>query len=88
MNNRNIVLIGGGNQAQYSIDIIERAGVYDIVGIIDSRREIGSDVFGYKVIGRQEQIQLLMKEYDISGGLITIGDNWGRCNVSEEIRRS
>ena len=49
---KNIVLIGGGNQAHYTIDIIEKEGKYNIVGIIDSLHDIGSDRFGYKVIGR------------------------------------
>ena len=33
---KNIVIIGGGNQAHYTIDIIEKEGYYNIVGIIDS----------------------------------------------------
>ena len=72
---KNIVLIGGGNQAHYTIDIIEKEGKYNIVGIIDSLHDIGSDRFGYKVIGRQENLSELVKEYEIYGGVISIGDN-------------
>ena len=82
---KNIVLIGGGNQAHYTIDIIEKEGKYNIVGIIDSLHDIGSDRFGYKVIGRQENLSELVKEYKIYGGVISIGDNWGRSNVSLQI---
>jgi len=82
---KNIVLIGGGNQAHYTIDIIEKEGKYNIVGIIDSLHDIGSNKFGYKVIGRQENLSELIKEYKIYGGVISIGDNWGRCNVSLQI---
>jgi saccharopine dehydrogenase-like NADP-dependent oxidoreductase len=39
---KNLVLIGGGNQAHYTIDIIEKEGKYNIVGIIDSIHDIGS----------------------------------------------
>ena len=53
---KNLVLIGGGNQAHYTIDIVEKEGKYNIVGIIDSVHDIGSEVFGYKVIGRQDDI--------------------------------
>jgi len=82
---KNIVIIGGGNQAHYVIDIIEKASQYNIVGIIDSVHEIGSDRFGYKILGRQENIVELMEQYQIYGGIIAIGDNWARCNVSLQI---
>ena len=77
----NIVLIGGGNQAHYTIDIIEKEDKYNIVGIIDSIHDIGSDRFGYKIIGRQENLPELIKEYKIYGGVISIGDNWIRNNI-------
>jgi len=81
----NIVLIGGGNQAHYTIDIIEKENKYNIVGIIDSIHEIGSDRFGYKVLGRQENISEIIEQYQIYGGLISIGDNWGRYKISNQI---
>ena len=81
----NIVIIGGGNQAHYTIDIIEKEGQYNIVGIIDSICEIGSERFGYKILGRQENIVEIINQYQIQGGLITIGDNWVRHIVSKQI---
>ena len=83
---KNIVLIGGGNQVQYSIDIIEKQNLYNIVGIIDSKQEIGNDVYGYKIIGRQENLLELIKSYNIEGGLITIGDNYSRYYVHNIIK--
>ena len=82
---KNIVIIGGGNQAHYTIDIIEKENKYNIIGIIDSIHEIGSDRFGYEILGRQENIVEIIKKYQIQGGLITIGDNWGRYIVSNQI---
>ena len=82
---KNLVLIGGGNQAHYTIDIIEREGKYNIVGIIDSVHEIGSERFGYKIIGRQENLIKLIKEYSIEVGIISIGDNWSRYYVYNKI---
>ena len=82
---KNIVLIGGGNQAHYTIDIVEKEGKYNIIGIIDSVHNIGSDRFGYKIIGRQEDIKELIETYNIEGGVISIGDNWGRYYVSQQI---
>lgn len=82
---KNIVLIGGGNQAHYTIDIIEKEGKYNIVGIIDSIQEIGSDRFGYKILGRQENLKELISIYNIEGGIISIGDNWSRYYVYNQI---
>ena len=82
---KNIVLIGGGNQAHYTIDIVEKEGKYNIVGIIDSIHEVGSDRFGYKILGRQENISQLIEEYNIEGGVISIGDNWSRYYVYNQI---
>jgi sugar O-acyltransferase (sialic acid O-acetyltransferase NeuD family) len=82
---RRIVLIGAGNQLHYAIDIIEREQKYAIIGIIDSIAKIGSIFYGYPIIGRQENIADLIDEYDISGGIITIGDNWVRYRIHTQI---
>jgi len=83
---KNIVLIGGGDQAHYTIDIIHKEGKYKIVGIIDAQPKIGSTKFGYKIIGRQENIKELITKFDIHGGVISIGDNWTRHYVASEIK--
>jgi sugar O-acyltransferase (sialic acid O-acetyltransferase NeuD family) len=83
----NIVLIGGGTQVSYSIDIIEKQNLHTIVGIIDSNKEIGDKLYGYSIIGRQSDIVELVYEYTIEGCVITIGDNWSRKIVYEEISK-
>lgn len=82
---KKLVLFGGGNQAHYTIDIIEKENKYKIVGIIDSVHEIGSKRFGYTIIGRQENLIELIEEYRIEVGLISIGDNWSRYHVYNKI---
>lgn len=82
---KNIVLFGGGNQAHYTIDIVEKENKYKIVGIIDSIQEVGSERFGYKIIGRVEDLLQLVADYNIHGGLIAIGDNWSRYMVHQQV---
>jgi sugar O-acyltransferase (sialic acid O-acetyltransferase NeuD family) len=82
----NIVLFGGGNQAHYTIDIIEKENKYNIVGIIDSIHDVGSERFGYKILGRQENLKEIINEYNIYGGVISIGDNWNRYYVYQQIK--
>lgn len=80
-----IILIGGGTQLSYSIDIIEKQNLHSIIGILDSDKEIGAKLFGYKVIGRQEDIVNLISIYEIEGCLITIGDNWSRKKIYHQV---
>lgn len=82
---KNLVLIGGGNHAHYTIDIIEKEGKYNIIGIIDSVHPVDSERFGYKIIGRQENLIELIEEYNIEVGIISIGDNWSRYHVYDKI---
>ena len=82
---KKVILIGGGNHLQYSIDIIEKENLYNIVGILDSIKEIGEELFGYKVIGRQEEIERIIEEYKIEGGIITVGDNYIRKIIFDSI---
>ena len=82
---KNIVLFGAGNQAHYTIDIIEKEKNYNIVGIIDSIHEIGTLRFGYQILGRVEDLISIKNEYDIFGGIISIGDNWSRYSVYLQI---
>jgi sugar O-acyltransferase (sialic acid O-acetyltransferase NeuD family) len=86
-NKPNIVLFGGGNQVKYSIDIIEKENKYNIVGIIDSIKPIGEKIFGYEVIGRQEDIASLMYEYSFGAGIITVGDNFSRKIIHDNITK-
>jgi sugar O-acyltransferase (sialic acid O-acetyltransferase NeuD family) len=81
----NIVLFGGGIQASICIDIVLKENKYHIVGIIDSKKEIGAEIYGFPIIGRQEEIQELIDKYNIQGGLITIGDNWSRKIIYDSI---
>ena len=46
-----IVIIGGGGHAKMCIDLIRQNNEYNIIGIIDEKLDIGSDVLGIKVIG-------------------------------------
>lgn len=71
MKNKKIILVGGGGHCEAVIDVIELSGDYEIIGIIDVKEKVGSEVLGYKVIGTDEDIKDLKKEVDYA--FITIG---------------
>lgn len=75
---KNIVLLGGGTHVSYCIDIIEKENKYCIIGITDPFMDVGTEIMGYKIIGKQENLDELIDKYNIQAGIITIGDNWTR----------
>jgi sugar O-acyltransferase (sialic acid O-acetyltransferase NeuD family) len=66
-----ILLIGGGGHCKSVIDVIERENRYVIAGIIDKEELIGKDIFGYRVIGSDDDLHNLYKEYKYA--IVTVG---------------
>ena len=68
---KKIILIGGGGHCKSVIDVIEQEGKFEIKGIVDKPKLLGSKVLGYSVIGCDLDLQHLAKKYKYA--LITIG---------------
>lgn len=68
---KEILLIGGGGHCRSVIDVIEQEGKYIIVGIIDKKELLGTEVLGYKVIGYDDDLEKLFMKY--KNAIITIG---------------
>jgi len=58
-----LILIGGGGHCRSCIDVIESEGKFKIVGIIDIKEKIGENVLGYNIIGCDEDLPYLLKNY-------------------------
>jgi sugar O-acyltransferase (sialic acid O-acetyltransferase NeuD family) len=82
---RKIFLFGAGLHGQTCIDVIEKQAKYEIAGLIDSEKKIGSLVDGYKVLGRMQDLPNLISKHKVKTGFIGIGDNWVRKRVYEDI---
>jgi sugar O-acyltransferase (sialic acid O-acetyltransferase NeuD family) len=85
MKKKPIFIVGASGHAKVIIDIIEKEGVYEIVGLIDSFKNKGEEVLGYKVVGKEEDLPELIKKYEQASVLIAIGDNWVRHLVMEKL---
>jgi sugar O-acyltransferase (sialic acid O-acetyltransferase NeuD family) len=68
---KEIILIGGGGHCKSVIDVIEQEGRFEIVGIVDKPKLLGSNVLGYSVIGSDLDLDSLAKRYQYA--LITVG---------------
>ena len=56
-----IVLVGGGGHCHSMIDVIEQENRYQIIGLVDTKENIGKDVLDYKVIGCDDDLETIFK---------------------------
>ena len=66
-----IVLLGGGGHCHSVIDVIEQEDKYQIIGIIDKKELIGSDILGYKIIACDDDLEEIFKT--CKNAIITVG---------------
>jgi len=69
MNQKNLILIGGGGHCKSVIDVAESAG-YNILGILDMPEEVGKLVLDYMVIGTDDDIPQYADKAEF---IITVG---------------
>ena len=84
--NKNVVVIGSSGYAKVVIDLIEKEGKYNIIGMLDTTKSIGDYVFGYEVLGEEKHLQNSIEKYKLIGCVIAIGDNWIRSIVRNKIK--
>ncbi|MCB2291689.1 acetyltransferase [Clostridium sp. CS001] len=84
----NIIVVGSSGHAKVIIDSIEKENKYEIIGLLDRFKKVGSSAFGYKILGKEEDLETLIKMYKIQGGIIAIGDNFIRYTVYNKISQA
>jgi sugar O-acyltransferase (sialic acid O-acetyltransferase NeuD family) len=78
-----IVIFGSGGHSKVIIDIVEKEGEYNIIGLIDESKIIGAEILGYKILGGME---VLLNDFKhIQKGLVAMGDNWRRSQKVKDI---
>ena len=84
MENKNLILVGGGGHCKSVIDVAESAG-YTIKGILDLPEKVGEKILGYSIIGTDEDISDFVHEVLF---LVTVGqikDASLRINLHQKI---
>ena len=66
-----IVLIGGGGHCHSVIDVIEQTNKYEIIGIVDTKENIGKKVLDYEIIACDDDLETIFKT--CKKAVITIG---------------
>ncbi len=67
----NLILIGGGGHCKACIDVIERAGTFQIAGIVDVPEKLHQKILGYEIIATDDDLPQLAEEYE--NFLISLG---------------
>ena len=84
---KNILIYGASGHAKMIVDIIQKTNNYIMTGFVDSYKPINEVVYGHKIIGNLEQIPKLIKELNIEGIVIGIGENITRMEKYHEIKK-
>lgn len=72
MPEKQILLIGGGGHCRSCIDVIENSDGFKIAGIVEQPgKEKTKRILGYPVIGSDDDLEVLSKQYDYA--VVTIG---------------
>ena len=85
MSKQPVLLIGASDHAKVIVDILEKEGNNNIIGYIDSYKNIGSENAGYKILGKEEDIERIIKEFRDCKLFIAIGDNWIRKQMKDKL---
>lgn len=84
---KNILIIGASGHTSMIVDILNKTKTYNIVGLLDSYKKIGTKIYGHSIIGRVEDIDALSIKHQIYGVIIGVGDNFTRKNLKEKIEQ-
>jgi sugar O-acyltransferase (sialic acid O-acetyltransferase NeuD family) len=85
MRKPDIFIFGASDHARVVIDIVEREGKYNIVGLFDSFKKRGLVVGGYEVLGNEQDLVEYAAKTDLVRGIVGIGDNAIRRRIAETI---
>ena len=69
MEQKNLILVGGGGHCKSVIEVAESVG-YNILGILDMPEDVGKQVLEYKVIGTDDEIPMYVDKAEF---VITVG---------------
>jgi sugar O-acyltransferase (sialic acid O-acetyltransferase NeuD family) len=85
MGKQNVLIVGSSGHSKVIIDIFEKGGLYKIIGLLDSYRNIGENTLGYKILGKEEDLPELLRTYPHCKIFVAIGDNWVRHRVVSKV---
>jgi len=83
-----IVVYGASDHGKYTIDILERQGEFEVAGVIDDSAEVGTEIYGYPILGRGTELSVIAESEGVVGGVVAVGDNFVRHRIAQRIRQA
>jgi sugar O-acyltransferase (sialic acid O-acetyltransferase NeuD family) len=82
-----VIVYGAGGQARVLLELMERAGICPLAGIVDDNVELhGNKVEGVYVLGPIDKLASLARVHRIHRAVIAVGDNVTRKRFAEHAR--
>ena len=82
-----VVVYGAGGQARVLLELMDRAGICPIAGILDDNPELhGTKIDGILVLGAIDRLPGLIRVHRIHRAVIAIGNNLDRQRLAQHAR--
>ncbi len=81
-----VLIFGASEHAKVIIDIFEKEGKYQILGLVDDNTNIGATFFDYPILGTTKNLPQILELNPSCKVFVAIGDNWVRYKVVEKIK--
>ncbi len=82
-----LIVIGCGGHAQSVIDIAESTGMWEIIGLIGQRNEVGKKIMNYEIIGTDDDLKdIRSKTKNILLGIGQIKDSRKRIEIIKKLK--
>ncbi len=80
-----VLIVGSSGHARVIVDIIERCGLHEIVGLLDDNKPKDAAEIGYPIVGGVSDLPDLVRRLNPQGYFIAVGDNWNRGLVAARV---
>lgn len=87
MKKTKVIIAGSSGHLKVIIDIFEKSDNFNIIGIVDPIKRIGERIFGYPILGKDEDLPSIVDLYNCKNFFIAIGDNALRFNVYKKLKK-
>ena len=85
---KKILIIGSSGHAKVVIDIIEKEAKYEVIGLLSRDQAAGEKVYGYEILGKQEELPTLLEGYPIEALFVAVGDNATRAKIAKFLQEN
>jgi sugar O-acyltransferase (sialic acid O-acetyltransferase NeuD family) len=82
-----VVIYGAGGHARVIIELMDRAGISPIAGILDDNPELaGTKIDGIPVVGALDRLAAIIKVHHVHRAVIAVGNNAARKKLADHAR--